>query len=717
MKTEPSSASTTSSTMIECWKCETPNPRDRKFCGDCGAPLWAKCEKCDEPYAAGEKFCGSCGAGLLAHVQALQSQAQEKLKLAVSQMKSGDYDTAISTVAPVLRMNHPGVAKQLAKAEELRELCNESRRRSNDVATAKLKLAKSANDAFEFEKAVALLEQIPASVRTDEVEEKIASLKAKTAEIKSLVAYLNKAGDQKQYDGVFSQINRLLRLSPDHPAAIAAAEKTVRYIYAISGKLKAKRRYNEAVGLLSQISDRFAPDAAKSRLEKLRELQQLHSELKTADTATRALANVAARLHELEPETKADLVHEKIATKRKAFKKLGDPAWWSPESKPYLNTTVKLFHGFAPLAVGPAFAFKTLAAHSSAFLPAIGVALQQLGAGSIAMNLTKPTGGLLSKLAFFGSGKTKSAIGVDIGKSAMKAVRLSSAEDNIVVDDVAYFQFSDTVDSAQRAIEIDNALDQLAAAFSIESQPLALVMPSQMALTRFFSLPQMPEKKLNEAIAFEIENQTPFPADQIYASHQLITPPPSEDEPSTCDIVAIIAKNENIEQQLSPVLKRKWKVDILQSDIMAIANFHSYRVSLNEAASQEAIAWLDVGNTSRMIVANARGPLWMRNLPVGGRDATQALAKSLRYTTSQAEEQKRTMPADAALADALRTLESVHEKLAAEVLRSLDQFNKEHRNESIAELRVVGDAARTHGLTRVLRTGPKASELGWGEKL
>jgi hypothetical protein len=53
---------------ILCWRCGTPVPPERKFCGKCGAPreqpatlIWT-CWRCGSQVSAHRKFCGKCGA-------------------------------------------------------------------------------------------------------------------------------------------------------------------------------------------------------------------------------------------------------------------------------------------------------------------------------------------------------------------------------------------------------------------------------------------------------------------------------------------------------------------------------------------------------------------------------------------------------------------------------------------------------------------------------
>ena len=49
---------------MKCPKCQTENPRRRKFCRECGEKLLLICPKCGRENLPGDKFCGECGQKL-----------------------------------------------------------------------------------------------------------------------------------------------------------------------------------------------------------------------------------------------------------------------------------------------------------------------------------------------------------------------------------------------------------------------------------------------------------------------------------------------------------------------------------------------------------------------------------------------------------------------------------------------------------------------------
>jgi Double zinc ribbon len=47
---------------MRCARCGSDNPDDKRFCGDCGAPLALHCPTCGAENPSDKKFCGDCGA-------------------------------------------------------------------------------------------------------------------------------------------------------------------------------------------------------------------------------------------------------------------------------------------------------------------------------------------------------------------------------------------------------------------------------------------------------------------------------------------------------------------------------------------------------------------------------------------------------------------------------------------------------------------------------
>ena len=67
---------------MKCPKCQTENPENLKFCGECGAKLEKVCPHCNSLNPPQFKFCGECGRNLSIPLEAKPKELSFDEKLA-----------------------------------------------------------------------------------------------------------------------------------------------------------------------------------------------------------------------------------------------------------------------------------------------------------------------------------------------------------------------------------------------------------------------------------------------------------------------------------------------------------------------------------------------------------------------------------------------------------------------------------------------------------
>jgi serine/threonine protein kinase/tetratricopeptide (TPR) repeat protein len=96
-----------------CPQCGTRNPRNRKFCRSCGAPLVVPCPACGSPEPAGTKQCSGCGSDLDKLVRVKKTLEAAKRFLAL-----GDLRRAAESFRQVLQLD-PNHAEAKAEVDRL----------------------------------------------------------------------------------------------------------------------------------------------------------------------------------------------------------------------------------------------------------------------------------------------------------------------------------------------------------------------------------------------------------------------------------------------------------------------------------------------------------------------------------------------------------------------------------------------------------------------
>ncbi|MCK5564664.1 MAG: pilus assembly protein PilM, partial [Planctomycetes bacterium] len=121
---------------------------------------------------------------------------------------------------------------------------------------------------------------------------------------------------------------------------------------------------------------------------------------------------------------------------------------------------------------------------------------------------------------------------IDIGVSALKALRLSNAGDGVEVLDFDYIEHSRILcsagitDDVRRQI-IDETLDKFVEQRDVEKDEVAISLAGHNSFVRFVKLPPVEKKRIPEIVKFEAVQQIPFDINQVEWDWQLMGDPDS----------------------------------------------------------------------------------------------------------------------------------------------------------------------------------------------
>jgi len=114
--------------------------------------------------------------------------------------------------------------------------------------------------------------------------------------------------------------------------------------------------------------------------------------------------------------------------------------------------------------------------------------------------------------------------GIDLGQSALKALRLESVDGNVTATAFDYIEHPKILsqpdadpDQLTRA-----ALEQFLSRNPIQGDTIVISVPGQTGLARFVKLPPVEPKKIPDIVRFEAKQQIPFPLDEVVWDWQSI---------------------------------------------------------------------------------------------------------------------------------------------------------------------------------------------------
>ena len=185
------------------------------------------------------------------------------------------------------------------------------------------------------------------------------------------------------------------------------------------------------------------------------------------------------------------------------------------------------------------------------------------------------------------------------------------------------------------------------------------------------------------------------------------------EEPKPEDkILLVAARRLALDDRLSALRKAGLRVDVVQSDCVALHNFLVYDRFGGDPGEQPSsaepgrhIALLDVGRNQTHLVVSSPTSVWFRFSGLAGEQFTRVLVREHQLTAAQAEELKRSPARAESLHRMFHALEPALESLVADARSMLEAFAASHGTQRIQRVLGCGGSFRLHGLMRYLRSG------------
>ncbi len=177
------------------------------------------------------------------------------------------------------------------------------------------------------------------------------------------------------------------------------------------------------------------------------------------------------------------------------------------------------------------------------------------------------------------------------------------------------------------------SLREIMKARGIRPAPMMLSLSGQMVFPRFVRLPAVSEDKLLQMVQYEVEQNVPFPMDEIVWNHQFIGDASSGEQSA----MIVAAKIDSVREITDRVVEMGLEPEIVDVAPMALYNCLRY----NYADLSGCTVVLDIGARSTNLIFVEDDKIYNRCIPVAGNAITQELAKSFQIPYAEAEALKR----------------------------------------------------------------------------
>ena len=239
------------------------------------------------------------------------------------------------------------------------------------------------------------------------------------------------------------------------------------------------------------------------------------------------------------------------------------------------------------------------------------------------------------------------------------------------------------------------AIREIMKSRGIRPAPMMLALSGQMVFPRFVRLPAVAEDKLLQMVQYEVEQNVPFPMEEIVWNYQFIGDKSSGEQSA----MIVAAKIENVREITDRVVEMGLEPEIVDVAPMALYNCLRY----NYADLSDCTMVLDIGARSTNLIFLEGDKIYNRCIPVAGNAITQELAKSFQIPFKEAEALKREQ-AFVALGGVYATEDETAERISkvvrnvvtrlhAEISRSVNFYRSQQGGNAPARVFLTGGSS------------------------
>ena len=299
--------------------------------------------------------------------------------------------------------------------------------------------------------------------------------------------------------------------------------------------------------------------------------------------------------------------------------------------------------------------------------------------------------------------------GVDIGSTGVRAAELSMRSLPPQLMRVAQVPLPDgavTSGEIRDSAAVSDGLRELWRRGKFRSREVVLGVANQRVVVREVALPWLSDRELRESLPFQVQEFVPIPVEEAVLDYHVLEE--FEREGRRMVRILLVAAQKTMIQQIVQAAEAA-KLRPVGLDLVPFAIVRS--VGSIEAMEGETLAGdeaiVDIGADVTSICVHAWGvPRFVRMLPSGGRDVTNAVARSLGVSDEEAESLKRNDGASAIEPEkgeqAVKAAVARAASFADDIRSSLDFYQSQMPGARVSRVLLTGGGSKLSGLKRLL---------------
>ena len=260
---------------------------------------------------------------------------------------------------------------------------------------------------------------------------------------------------------------------------------------------------------------------------------------------------------------------------------------------------------------------------------------------------------------------------IDFGAGTLKLAEFDSAKAGtlrLCKYGVRPLGLAGSKDADERGPIIEQALKELMAELGISGrgQEVYICVPGYQAFSKFLALPPVEDAKLAQIIAYEAQQNVPFPLDEVTWHYANL----GNKETGEREVLLAAVKTEVIDVYYRAVQGAKLNLQIVDASTAALHNAFRY----NYGELEGCTLLLDIGAKTSNVIIIEKGRFFARGVNIGANSITQEFANEAQMSFEDAEEYKKSygfVHLGGAVEEAEDPYQAMISKIARQVLTRL----------------------------------------------
>lgn len=230
----------------------------------------------------------------------------------------------------------------------------------------------------------------------------------------------------------------------------------------------------------------------------------------------------------------------------------------------------------------------------------------------------------------------KSIVTLNIGSQRVSLAQFSVGKGGgLVLLKYEFYELSgDPAADSARLPQIKLAVAALVDSLGVAKSNVIYSLSGHSAFTRFIKTPALDEENVEKLIAFEAQQNIPFPLNEVAWDYQRIV---AKGEDGEAEYALVAIKKDSLDE-LTEVIEEA-PLTVKGVDVAPMVLYNAFRFSYPEIEGCSLL--IDVGARTTNLIFIEGERVFTRSIPVGGAATTSAIASEFNMSFADAEERKK----------------------------------------------------------------------------